>query len=65
MLAWAIGPGALEGHRNRVDLDQALRQAVQPPTPGTLRIVDGAAVALESGQSGVRLYLVQSARDAQ
>lgn len=62
VLAFTVLPGMLQRHRMHTGLSQALRQAVQPASPGEMRVIDGAALALESGQRGVRLYLVQSAR---
>lgn len=62
MLALVLLPGWLQRQRAREELAQAVRQAVQPVGLGELQVVDGAALALESGQPGVRLYLVQSMR---
>lgn len=57
-------PAALQRYRSQAELSDALRQAVQPDVPNGLQVVGGAAIALESGQPGVQLYLVQSARAA-
>jgi len=62
MLALALFPGWLQRYRVRGEWAEVVRQAVQSPSPGRLRMIDGAAVALESGQAGVRLYLVQPVR---
>lgn len=62
MFVLVLLPGWLQGYRAREALRQVVRQAVQPPDPGRLQVFGGAAVALQSGQAGVRLYLVQSAR---
>jgi hypothetical protein len=58
-LAWLL-PGAITRHRETTELVSALHAAVTPPTDG-IQVVDGAAIELPSGQTGVRLYLVQSA----
>lgn len=60
-LALVLFPGWLQREHSRAELARAVRQAVQPVGSKELRVVDGAALALESGQPGVRLYLVQSA----
>jgi len=64
MLALVLLPGWLQRERTRTELTGAVRQAMQPVRPGEIRVVNGAALALESGQSGVRLYLVQSTETA-
>jgi hypothetical protein len=64
MLALVSLPPWLQQQRTRGELARVVRQALQPVGPGELRVIDGAALALESGQSGVRLYLVQSTRGA-
>ena len=61
-LAWLL-PGVIARHRETTELVSALRAAVTPPTDG-IQVVDGAAIELPSGQTGVRLYLVQSATPA-
>jgi len=61
MLALVLLPGWLQRERGRAELARAVGQAMQPIGPEELRVVDGAALALESGQPGVRLYLVQTA----
>lgn len=58
----ALLPGALQRYLASEALAEVVRQAMQPANPGGLRMIDGAAVALESGQAGVRLYLVQPVR---
>lgn len=63
MLALVLFPGWLQNQRTRGELARTVRQAVEPIRPGELRVVDGAALMLESGQPGVRLYLVQSTRN--
>jgi hypothetical protein len=62
MLALILLPGWLERERMRGELARAVHRAVQPVGPGELRVIDGAALMLESGQPDVRLYLVQSTR---
>lgn len=60
VLALVLLPGWLQRARTRAQFTAAVRQAMQPIRPGELRVVNGAALALESGQPGVRIYLVQS-----
>lgn len=46
-------------------LAAALRTAMAPDQPsGGIRVIDGAAIEMPSGQSNVRLYLVQSTPNA-
>lgn len=61
LLALAWLPGFVRRQEQTAELARALRQAVAPP-PGGIRVVDGAALALPSGQADVRIYLVQTAR---
>lgn len=62
MLVLILLPGTLQRYRARQELVDVVRQAVRPPESGGLRMIDGTAMALESGQDGVRLYLVQPVR---
>lgn len=64
VLVLVLLPGWRQRERSREELARAVRQAVRPVAPGELRVIDGASLALESGQPGVRLYLVQSTRAA-
>jgi hypothetical protein len=57
-LAWLL-PGVVAQHRQTAALVSAMRAAVAPPANG-IEVVDGAAIELPSGQTNVRLYLVQS-----
>lgn len=57
--------GVVQQRRERAALVQTLRRAVQPQRPGTLRVIGGVALGLESGQPGVQLYLVQSTRNGE
>lgn len=58
-LMLAVFPGLLQRHRTHAALVQAVQRAVQPAEPGQVRMIQGAVLVLESGQPGVRLYLVQ------
>jgi len=62
VVAVVLLPVLLQQYRARENLAEVVRQAVQTPGPGGLRMIDGAAVALESRQAGVKLYLVQPVR---
>ncbi|HEX7340911.1 MAG TPA: hypothetical protein VF269_01410 [Rhodanobacteraceae bacterium] len=57
---WLLPPRLQQQHRTQA-LVAALQPALAPPLPASgLRVHDGAAVALPSGQANVRLYLVQT-----
>ncbi|QRP64380.1 hypothetical protein I6J77_02645 [Rhodanobacter sp. FDAARGOS 1247] len=56
-------PGAITRQRQTDQLTAALHAAIAPP-PGGIRVVDGAALELPSGDPAVRLYLVQAASAA-
>ena len=56
-LTWL--PGFVQRQQRTAALTQALRAAMAPPSGG-IRVVDGAALALPSGQANVRIYLVQT-----
>ena len=57
--AWQV-PGVIARQQQTATLTAAARTALAAPTSG-IRIVDGAAIELPSGQPNVRLYLVQTA----
>lgn len=56
-LAWL--PGFVQRQQRTAALTRALRDAMAPP-PGGIQVVDGAALALPSGQANARIYLVQA-----
>lgn len=55
--AWL--PGFVQRQQRTAALTQSLREAMAP-LPGGIRVIDGAALALPSGQANVRIYLVQT-----
>ena len=61
LVAWALclAPGWWAQQRRDQQLADALQQAPAPRRT-TIEVANGAAIALPSGQSNVRLYLVQS-----
>lgn len=52
-------PGIMQRQQRTAALTQALREAMAPPASG-IQVIDGAALALPSGQANVRIYLVQT-----
>lgn len=56
-------PGVVVEHGRSVYLAAALRAAVAAPESG-IRVTDGAAMELPSGQANVRLYLLQTTTSA-
>lgn len=56
-LTWL--PGFVQRQQRTAALTRALRAAMAPP-PNGIQVVDGAALALPSGQANVRIYLVQT-----
>jgi hypothetical protein len=52
-------PGVVARQQQTNRLISALHESIAPPAHG-LRVVDGAAIELPSGNADVRLYLVQS-----
>lgn len=58
VLMWQF-PGMLRQHRQTTALMSAMRKMLAPPADG-IRVVGGAAIALPSDRSDVRLYLVQT-----
>jgi hypothetical protein len=60
LLALAWLPGVAGQREQTAALARALRQAMAP-LPGGIRVIHGAALALPSGQTDVRIYLVQTA----
>jgi hypothetical protein len=59
LLALTWLPGFVQRQHRTAELTRALRAAMAPP-PAGIRVVDGAALALPSGQANVRIYLVQT-----
>lgn len=55
----AIQPRVAQQQRTKA-LETALRQDISADSAGGIRVVNGAAIELPSGQANVRLYLVQS-----
>ncbi|MEO8859660.1 MAG: hypothetical protein ABI343_21950 [Burkholderiaceae bacterium] len=53
-------PGVIARQQQTDKLISALHESLAPPADG-IQVVDGAALELPSGNSEVRLYLVQSA----
>lgn len=58
VLVWLV-PGMLARHRQTTMLIDAMRSDVAP-LDGQLHVANGAAVELPSGQSNMRLFLVQT-----
>lgn len=54
-------PGMIAQRHRTATLTSAVQAAVAPPANG-IEVVDGAALALPSGNPEVKIYLVQSAR---
>lgn len=52
-------PGVIARQQQTDRLISALHESIAPPAHG-IRVVDGAAIELPSGNPAVRLYLVQS-----
>lgn len=59
LLLATLLPGAITRQRRTDRLIATLHEAIAPPADG-IRVVDGAALELPSGNPTVRLYLVQS-----
>lgn len=58
-LTWL--PGFVAPYQRTAMLTRALQQAMAPALPADgIRVIDGAALQLHSGQANVRVYLVQS-----
>jgi hypothetical protein len=57
-----VVPPWMAQRRQTAAITEALRRSIAPRLPEDgIRVIDGAAIKLPSGQSDVRLYLVQSA----
>lgn len=58
-LSWL--PGFVAQYQRTTALTRALQQVMAPSLrAGGIRVIDGAALQLPSGQANVRIYLVQS-----